>query len=58
VDGRGCHPEEVLHVPLGWRLAMDEGVEVDEGQVLPLEGSERRSFGVLYGLRHHSRSAE
>ena len=39
--GRG-DAEEALHVGLGWGPAVDEGVGVDEGEVLPLLVSELR----------------
>src|SRR5438034_2833255 len=42
MDAWWCHAEEALHISFGRRLAMDEGVRRDEGEVLPLEWSESR----------------
>ena len=42
MDAWWCHAEEALHISFGRRLAMDEGVGPDEGEVLPLEWSESR----------------
>ena len=40
VNGRWSDSEELLHVGFSWRPAMQKGVRVDVGQVLPLKRSE------------------
>jgi len=36
MNGRRRDGEEALHISLGWWLVHDEGISVDEGQVLAL----------------------
>jgi hypothetical protein len=43
VHGGGADLEEALHIGLGGRSADDQGVGVDEGQVLPLARGEAGS---------------
>ncbi len=47
VNGGRCHAEEALHVCLGRRLPMDQGVHPDEGQILPLKGREGLASPVV-----------
>ena len=47
MHGRRRDAEELLHVSLGRRLAVDQRVVVDERQVLSLSGSKTRLHRVL-----------
>ena len=46
MDGGWCHSEETLNICFGGRLADDQGIGVNEGQILALLISEAGDDGV------------
>jgi len=51
VDGGRVDAEETLHVGLGGRAAVDQGIGVDEGQVLALKLGESRRRRSCHAAR-------